>query len=222
MKLISEKIENAKFIIQEDQENNKSLFLEGIFLQAEVINGNKRRYPIDILKTEVDRYITEQVNQNRAFGELGHPDSPIINLDRVSHLVTEIRQEGNNFIGKAKVLDTPNGNIIKNLIDGGASLGVSSRGLGSLTEQEHEGSGMVNVVNSDFRICTAADVVADPSAPDAFVRGIMENKEWVFVEGKFVEKDIETAKKNIASTPKTTLEEQKILEFVKFMASLRK
>lgn len=223
MKLIAEKVEEAKFILQEDKETNtKNLFLEGIFLQAEVVNGNRRKYPVDILENEVNRYIKEQIETKRAFGELGHPDNPTINLDRVSHLVTEIRKDGNNFIGKARVLNTPNGNIVKSLIEEGASLGVSSRGLGSLSEEALSEGGVVNVVNNDYRICTAADIVADPSAPDAFVRGIMENREWVYVNGKYLEQDIEQAKTAIKAAPSSKLEEQKIIEFIKFLTSLKK
>ena len=159
----------------------------------------------------------EQVKNNRAYGELGHPDTPSINLDRVSHLIVDLRKEGTNYIGKAKLLETPMGNIARGLLDGGANLGVSSRALGSL-QMNKEG---VNVVQDDFMLSTAADIVADPSAPDAYVRGIMENKEWVFVDGKFVEKHIEEVKSFIKKTSSRNLEEAKLMAFQRFLSKIR-
>lgn len=173
MKLITEEIVSTRYLIEEVN-GKKEHFIEGIFMQAEKQNRNGRIYPKHVLSKEVDRYNRDYVNKNRAFGELGHPDSPAINLDRVSHMITKLYPDGNNFIGKAKILDTPNGKIVKSLLDGGASLGVSTRGVGSLKPQNG-----YQLVQDDFHLATAADIVADPSAPDAFVQGIMENAEWV-------------------------------------------
>jgi hypothetical protein len=178
MKLITERIEEVKYLVEE-KGGKKHHFIEGVFLQANVVNRNNRMYQPESMEREVNRYNKEYVKENRAFGELGHPDSPTINLHRVSHMIKNIRQEGHNFIGKAKIMDTPYGNIVKNLIDEGARLGVSSRGMGSLKETK-EG---YNLVQDDFYLATAADIVAEPSAPDAFVRGIMEGKEWVWDNG---------------------------------------
>jgi hypothetical protein len=166
---------------------------------------------------EVGRYIKESVEKNRAYGELGHPDTPSINLDRVSHLIVSLRKEGTNYIGKAKILETPMGQIARGLLDGGANLGVSSRALGSL-QTNNEG---VQIVQDDFMLSTAADIVADPSAPDAFVRGIMESKEWVFVDGKFVEQHIEEAQRSIRKASSRNLEEAKIYAFQKFLSKIR-
>lgn len=174
-------------------------------------------YPESVMDREVARYIQESVKMNRAYGELGHPDTPSINLDRVSHMIVDLRKEGTNYIGRAKIMETPMGNIARGLLDGGANLGVSSRALGSLKVNE-EG---INVVQDDFMLSTAADIVADPSAPDAYVRGIMEGKEWVFVDGKFVEKHIEEAKSFIKKTSSRNLEEAKILAFQKFLSKIR-
>ena len=177
MKLITETTEDIQYI-KEDKDGKTNLFIEGVFLQSDLKNRNGRVYPREIMQREVNRYVKESINKKRAMGELGHPDGPTINLDRVSHMITSLREDGSNYIGKAKILDTPMGNIVKNLIDEGASLGVSSRGLGTLKEKNG-----INEVQDDFVLSTAADIVADPSAPDAFVRGIMEHKEWVMVEG---------------------------------------
>lgn len=177
MKLITETIEDVK-VITEEKNGVKSLFITGPFLVGEQKNRNGRVYPKNILEKEVKRYNEEYVSKNRAFGELGHPDSPSINLDRVSHLIVNLRQEGATFIGKAKILETPMGKIAKNLLDGGATLGVSSRGMGSLKEVNG-----TNMVQDDYYLATAADIVADPSAPGAFVQGIMEGKEWVWDNG---------------------------------------
>ena len=174
MKLITEQIENVK-ILTEEKNGKKLLYIEGVFLQSELKNRNGRMYPFSVLEREVGRYNEEYVKSKRALGELGHPDGPTINLDRVSHRITSLRAEGNNFIGKAQILDTPMGNIAKNLLGEGVQLGVSSRGMGSIDKRED-----CNVVRDDFMLTTAADIVADPSAPDAFVNGIMEGKEWIW------------------------------------------
>ena len=176
MKLIKEHTESVKFIVEAAKEGKpKNYFIEGIFLQFDQNNRNMRRYPKDIMENEVKRYTEQYIDRNRAYGELGHPDNPTINLPLVSHMIKSLNMEGQNFVGRAKVLDTPNGKIVKSLIDEGAQLGVSSRGLGSLVEKNG-----INVVQKDFQLSTAADIVADPSAHDAFVQGVMEGKEWVY------------------------------------------
>lgn len=176
MKLIKEHTEEVKLIVEEATGGKgKNYFIEGVFLQANLKNRNGRMYPKEVMQKEVDRYNKEYIAKNRAFGELGHPDSPTINLDRVSHMIKDLRLEGDNYIGRAKIMDTPYGKIVKNLIDEGAQLGVSSRGLGSLVQKNG-----VQLVQDDFMLATAADIVADPSAPDAFVEGIMEGKEWIY------------------------------------------
>ena len=217
MKLIKEVVESTKFVVEEKLGKGKTYFIEGVFLQSELQNRNGRMYPESIMDKEVGRYLKEYVKQNRAYGELGHPDSPSINLDRVSHLIVDLRKEGTNYIGKAKILDTPMGQIAKGLLDGGANLGVSSRALGSL-KMNNEG---INVVQDDFMLSTAADIVADPSAPDAFVRGIMESKEWTFVDGKFVEKNIEEVRSFIKRTSSRSLEEAKITAFQHFLSKIK-
>lgn len=176
MKLIKEHVEEVKLIVEANENGKaKDYFIEGVFLQSNLKNRNGRMYPKDIMEKEVKRYTKEYIDKNRAYGELGHPDSPTINLDRVSHMIKSLRVEGDNYIGKAKILDTPYGKIVKALIDEGAQLGVSSRGLGSLVQRNG-----VNLVQDDFMLATAADIVADPSAPDAFVEGVMEGAEWVY------------------------------------------
>ena len=175
MKLIKEHIEEVKLIVEAKDGKGKDYYIEGVYLQSNLKNRNGRMYPKDIMEKEVKRYTNEYINKNRAYGELGHPDSPTINLDRVSHMIKSLKMEGNNWVGKAKILDTPYGKIVKALIDEGAQLGVSSRGLGSLVQKDG-----VNLVQDDFMLATAADIVADPSAPDAFVEGVMEGKEWVY------------------------------------------
>ena len=217
MKLIKEVVESTKLVVEEKLGKGKTYFIEGVFLQSELQNRNGRMYPESIMDKEVGRYLKESVKQNRAYGELGHPDSPSINLHRVSHLIVDLRKEGTNYIGKAKILDTPMGQIAKGLLDGGANLGVSSRALGSL-KMNNEG---INVVQDDFMLSTAADIVADPSAPDAFVRGIMESKEWTFVDGKFVEKNIEEVRSFIKKTSSRSLEEAKIIAFQHFLSKIR-
>jgi hypothetical protein len=214
MKLITEKIEEAKLIV-ENKNGKKSYTIEGIFLQGNLKNRNGRYYPVDILEREVKKYEDSYINSGRALGELGHPDGPTINLDRVSHLITSLNREGNNFKGKARILDTPMGNIAKNLLDEGVKLGVSSRGLGTLKEE----NGM-KVVSDDFMLATAADIVADPSAPDAFVQGIMEGKEWIWQGNRLTEKRIETYKKSIVNSPVSELTERKIQAFADFIQNL--
>lgn len=217
MKLIKEVTESVKLVTESKLGKGKEYFIEGIFLQSAIQNRNKRMYPEEVMDKEVARYMKEQVENNRAYGELGHPDNPQINLDRVSHLIVSLRKEGTNYIGKAKILETPMGQIAKGLLDGGANLGVSSRALGSLVTN-NEG---VSIVQDDFMLSTAADIVADPSAPDAYVRGIMENKEWVFVDGKFVEKHIEEVKDSIRKTSSRNLAEAKIRAFQDFLSKIR-
>jgi len=215
MKLISEIVEQVQVITEE---KSKDLYLEGVFLQSELANRNNRIYPKAVMEKEVARYMKEYVDSNRAFGELGHPEGPVINLDRVSHIITSLKEDGNNYIGRAKILNTPMGNIVRGLIEGGAQLGVSSRGMGTLKERE----GGINEVQNDFYLATAADIVADPSAPDAFVQGIMENKEWMFVNGSWTYQNMDETKKLIEATKKQQLEEMKFRVFENFMNSLSK
>ncbi|NBP55736.1 primosomal protein [bacterium] len=218
MKLIREFTESVKYLVETPKgETTKSYFIEGVFLQGEIKNRNGRIYPMDIMKKEVERYTKENIEKNRAYGELGHPDSPTINLDRVSHMIKELKLDGNNYVGKAKIMDTPYGKIVKSLIDEGANLGVSSRGMGSL-RAKNDGT---QLVQDDFMLATAGDIVADPSAPDAFVRGVMEGKEWVFVDGKFVEKDIEQVRKEIASTNRIALAEAQAIQFANFLKKIK-
>lgn len=217
MKLIREVLETTNLVVESKMGKGKQYFIEGVFLQSELKNRNGRMYPEAIMDKEVARYTEQYVAKNRAYGELGHPDTPSINLDRVSHLIVDLRKEGTNYIGKAKILDTPMGQIAKGLLDGGANLGVSSRALGSL-QVNKEG---VQVVQDDFMLSTAADIVADPSAPDAFVQGIMESKEWVFVDGKFVEKHIEETQRSIRTASSKDLTEAKIRAFQNFLSKIR-
>ena len=214
MKLIIETVEEVKYLVEENN-GQKSHFIEGVFMQSEQKNRNGRVYPKPIMEREVKRYEREYISEKRAFGELGHPDSPSINLDRVSHMIVSLREDGNNYIGKAKILGTPYGNIVKNLIDEGAKLGVSSRGMGSLKP-----SNGYQLVQDDFYLATAADIVADPSAPDAFVRGIMENKEWVFMNGVLQEMEIEQMQKQIKRAKQKQLEEVKLRQFANFISKL--
>lgn len=215
MKLITEEILDVQYLVESDGKGGENKFITGIFMQAEKQNRNGRVYPLHILNKESDRYNREYVSKNRAFGELGHPENPQINLDRVSHLITSLHRDGNNFIGKAKILDTPNGKIVKSLLDGGASLGVSTRGVGSL--RAHNG---YQQVQDDYKLATAADVVADPSAPDAFVRGIMEGKEWVFLNGHWTEQNNDHAKKLIKESSRHDLEEVALKIFENYISKL--
>jgi len=214
MKLITEINESIEYIVEE-KNGKKSMHINGVFMMGETKNRNGRVYPHDILMNEVKRYNTEYVDKNRAFGELGHPEGPTINLERVSHMIKELKPDGNNIIGKAKIMDTPYGNIVKNLIDEGAKLGVSSRGMGSLEER-----GGTNYVKDDFYLATAADIVADPSAPDAFVEGIMEGKEWVWDNGVIKEAIISNMKRNIVKAPSKNLDETKLRAFNSFLSKL--
>jgi len=217
MRLIREINETTSLIVENKLGKGKEYFIEGIFLQSELQNRNGRLYPEKVMDKEVGRYMEALVKQNRAYGELGHPDTPSINLDRVSHLIVDLRKEGMNYVGKAKILETPMGNIARGLLDGGANLGVSSRALGSL-QMNKEG---IQVVQDDFMLSTAADIVADPSAPDAFVRGIMESVEWVFIDGKFEQRHIEETQKLIRRTPSKKLNETSIKAFQNFLTNLK-
>jgi hypothetical protein len=217
MKLIKEVTESVSFVVESKDGKKKDYYIEGIFLQSDIKNRNGRMYPESVMDNEVTRYIKESVKLNRAYGELGHPDSPSINLDRVSHMIVDLRKEGTNYVGKAKIMETPMGNIARGLLDGGANLGVSSRALGSL-KLNREG---VQIVQDDFMLSTAADIVADPSAPDAFVRGIMESCEWAFVDGKYVQRDIEEQQREIRRTSSKNLQEAKLRAFQNFLSKIR-
>ena len=214
MKLIREEVENVE-VITEGKGSAKKMYIEGTFLQGDIKNRNGRMYPVKTLAREVAKYDESYIQKGRALGELGHPDGPSINLDRVSHRITSLQQEGNNFIGRAQLLDTPMGNIAKSLLDEGVKLGVSSRGMGSLIKKEG-----CNVVADDFMLATAADIVADPSAPDAFVDGIMEGKEWVWDNGILKEAHIAAIKDEIDQATLINLQERKISAFSKFLKSL--
>lgn len=214
MKLIKEITETVSYLT-EDANGKKTLYIEGPFLVSEKKNRNGRLYEFNTMKKEVSRYTEEYINKNRAFGELGHPDSPTINLDRVSHMITSLREDGNQWVGKAKILDTPMGNIAKSLIEGGAQLGVSSRGMGSLKMVNG-----INVVQPDFYLATAADIVADPSAPGAFVQGIMEGKEWMLVDGKWTEVNIEESIDQIKRTTSKDIEKVSLQIFENFLKRL--
>ena len=214
MKLISEEIQNAEYLVEETN-GKKDYKIRGIFLQSELQNRNGRVYPKDILDKEVKRYNAEFINKKRAFGELGHPDGPTVNLERVSHMITKLYPDGSNFIGEAKIMNTPYGKIVKGLIDEGAQLGVSSRGMGSLEQR-----GGANYVKDDFYLATAADIVADPSAPYALVEVIMENKEWVWDNGVLVEKNIDAWKREIESAKRNALAEAKVRVFKNFLKNL--
>lgn len=216
MELIREEIEQVEVIV-EQRNGKKNLYIEGVFLQGDIKNRNGRMYPSETLAREVGRYNEQFVGKGRALGELGHPDGPTINLDRVSHKITSLRQEGSNFIGRAQILSTPMGNIAKSLLDEGVKLGVSSRGLGSLKEDRNG----IKIVGEDFMLATAADIVADPSAPDAFVNGIMEGKEWVWDGGILREKLAEKTYKTINTlVDQKRLEEQKLNLFNQFLSNL--
>jgi len=216
MKLIREEIESVEFLV-ETRNGRKSMYIEGVFLQGNIKNRNGRMYPMETLRKEVSRYNENHVQSGRALGELGHPDTPTVNLDRVSHKIVSLKESGANFIGKAKILGTPMGKIASSLIDEGVKLGVSSRGIGSL-KPTREG---VNVVSDDFMLATAADIVADPSAPDAFVNGIMEGKEWVWEGGILREQLAEKTKKAINTLAgQSALEEHKLSLFNNFLNNL--
>ena len=215
MKLISEHVDDVELICEATEDVKKNYKIRGVFMQAEIKNRNGRMYPQTVLENEVKRYNKEYVKQKRAFGELGHPDGPTVNLERVSHMITKLTPEGKNFIGEAKIMDTPYGKIVKNLIDEGAKLGVSSRGMGSLEPKRN-----MQIVKDDFYLATAADIVADPSAPNAFVEGIMEGKEWVWDNGVIKERDIEEWKQYINEAKRLRLAEAKAKVFKEFIEKL--
>ena len=216
MKLISEEAIDVDFVTEEDENKKKNYFIEGIFMQSEMKNRNGRVYPKAILQKEVKRYTDKFINTKRAFGELGHPDGPTVNLERVSHMITELVEDGANFVGRAKIMDTPYGKIVKNLIDEGAKLGVSSRGMGSLKPVQDG----LQEVQSDFYLATAADIVADPSAPDAFVSGIMEGKEWVWDNGLLKEKEIVEYQKRVERATEISRNKVRIEAFENFITKL--
>jgi hypothetical protein len=216
MKLIRETVENVKYLTEASENGKKNLFIEGTFLVGDKINKNNRMYEMATLRNEVARYNEEYIKTNRALGELGHPDTPSINLERVSHKIVSLVEDGNTFYGKALILETPYGQIVKNFIDNDVSIGVSSRALGSVVTTK-EG---YNLVQNDLRLATAADIVADPSAPGAFVNGIMENKEWMFVEGHFVEADFDNAKKQIQRASSKQIEEVALKLFENYLRKL--
>jgi hypothetical protein len=218
MKLITELFEDVEYITEAKESGEKEHYIHGIFLQANRKNRNGRIYEMHVMEPEVNRYMKEVVSTKRAYGELGHPQGPAINLDRVSHIITELKRDGDNFMGKAKLTDTPMGNIARGLLKSGAQLGVSSRGLGSL-KPSRDGAMMVQ---PDFRLATAADIVADPSAPDAFVQGVMENVEWLYdpVKDTWHEQRLENMKKQIHAMSRNQLEEQRISIFENYLTSL--
>jgi hypothetical protein len=216
MKLITETIDDVKYLVEESEEGKKKLYIEGTFLVGDAVNKNNRMYKMGTLRNEVARYTEEFINTNRALGELGHPDTPSINLERVSHKIVSLKEDGNTFYGKALILGTPYGQIVENFINNDIQVGVSSRALGSLV-QTKEG---YNLVQDDLKLATAADIVADPSAPGAFVQGIMENKEWVLVNGKFMEADFDHAKKTIQRASKSQIEETALKLFENYLRKL--
>ena len=215
VKLIAEAVEEVEYITEEKEGGGKNYKIRGIFMQADIKNRNGRIYPMEVLDEEVKNYNKKFIKQNRAFGELGHPEGPTVNLERVSHMITSLKPDGKNFIGEAKIMDTPMGKIVKNLMDEGAKLGVSSRGMGSLKQR-----GGANVVSDDFYLATAADIVADPSAPNAFVEGIMEGKEWVWNNGALVEAHVADLKKKFDVKKHQRQVNLEALEFAKFLEKL--
>ena len=215
VKLIAEAVEEVEYITEEKEGGGKNYKIRGIFMQADIKNRNGRIYPMEVLNEEVKKYNKNFIEQKRAFGELGHPDGPTVNLERVSHMITSLKPDGKNFIGEAKIMDTPMGKIVKNLMDEGAKLGVSSRGMGRLKQR-----GGANVVSDDFYLATAADIVADPSAPNAFVEGIMEGKEWVWNNGALVEAHVADLKKKFDVKKHQRQVNLEALEFAKFLEKL--
>ena len=215
MKLISEQLQDVEFIKEEKENGKKDYKIKGIFMQADIKNRNGRVYPMDVLDKEVKRYNQEYVDKKRAFGELGHPEGPTVNLDKVSHMITKLEPNGKNIIGEAKIMDTPNGKIVKTLMDEGATLGVSSRGMGSL-----EPKNGANYVKKDFYLATAADIVADPSAPNAFVEGIYEGKEWVWDNGSLIESELQRMKRRIDERVRKRQANENALEFAKYLKML--
>ena len=215
VKLISEEIQDVEYICEENENGKKNYKIKGVFMQADIKNRNGRVYPMEVLNKEVRRYNKEYINEKRAFGELGHPDGPTVNLERASHMITKLYPDGKNFIGEAKIMSTPMGEIVKTLMDEGAKLGVSSRGMGSLDQKNG-----ANYVRDDFYLATAADIVADPSAPNAFVEGIMEGKEWVWNNGSLVEAELERAKQRINERVRKRQVNENALEFINFLKKL--
>ena len=215
VKLISEEIQDVEYITEQKENGKKNYKIKGIFMQADIKNRNGRVYPQEVLEKEVRRYNKDQINNNRAYGELGHPEGPTINLERASHMITDLYPDGKNFIGEAKILSTPMGKIVENLLDDGAKLGVSSRGMGSLNQKNG-----ANYVRDDFYLATAADIVADPSAPNAFVQGIMEGKEWVWNHGTLVEAELVRMKDRIERRTRSRHAKEDALEFAKFLKLL--
>jgi hypothetical protein len=215
VKLISEEIQDVEYICEQKEDGKKNYKIKGVFMQADIKNRNGRVYPMEVLNKEVRRYNKEYINEKRAFGELGHPDGPTVNLERASHMITRLYPDGKNFIGEAKIMSTPMGEIVKTLMDEGAKLGVSSRGMGSLDQKNG-----ANYVRDDFYLATAADIVADPSAPNAFVEGIMEGKEWVWNNGSLVEAELERAKQRINERVRKRQVNENALEFISFLKKL--
>ena len=215
MKLIAEQLTDVEFITEDKDNGKKDYKIRGIFMQSDIKNRNGRVYPQEVLAKEVAKYNKNFISQNRAFGELGHPDGPTVNLERVSHMITKLAPDGKNFIGEAKIMDTPMGKIVKNLMDEGATLGVSSRGMGSLEQRNG-----ANYVKDDFYLATAGDIVADPSAPNAFVEGIMEGKEWVWDNGALVESEVAELKQKFDVQKRQRQANLEALEFAKFLKRL--
>ena len=215
VKLFSEAIEEVQYITEAKEGGGKNYKIKGIFLQADIKNRNGRVYPMEVLEKEVTRYNKKFINENRAYGELGHPEGPTVNLERVSHMVTELYPDGKNFIGEAKIMETPMGKIVKNIMDEGGKLGVSSRGMGSLDQKNG-----ANYVRDDFYLATAADIVADPSAPNAFVEGIMEGKEWVWNNGALVEAELVELRRKFDVKKRQRDAKIEALEFAKFLKRL--
>ena len=215
VKLISEQVQDVEYITEEKEDGKKNYKIKGVFMQADIKNRNGRVYPREILQKEVKRYNKQYINEKRAFGELGHPDGPTVNLERASHMITGLYPDGKNFIGEAKILSTPMGNIVKNLMDEGAKLGVSSRGMGSLDQKNG-----ANYVRDDFYLATAADIVADPSAPNAFVEGIMEGKEWIWDNGTLVESELVRMRERINTRVRKRQASEDALELASFLKML--
>ena len=215
MKLISESLENVKFLKEEDDNGKKNYKIKGVFMQGGIKNRNGRVYPVEVLQKEIERYNEKVFDENRSYGELGHPEGPTVNLDRVSHMVTSLKQDGKDFIGEAKIMDTPMGKIVKNIMDEGGKLGVSSRGMGSLEQKNG-----ANYVKPDFMLAAAADIVADPSAPNAFVQGIMEGKEWIWDNGLLKEVELQEIVNDIETGVRKKIPGIQSLAFAKFLKKL--
>jgi len=215
MKLIAEEVQEVQYLSEETEDGKKNYKIKGIFLQGDIKNRNGRVYPVEVLDKEVRRYEKEFINENRAYGELGHPEGPTVNLDRVSHMVTSLKRDGSNFVGEAKIMSTPMGKIVSNIMDDGGKLGVSSRGMGSLEQKNG-----ANYVKNDFYLATAADIVADPSAPQAFVEGIMEGKEWIWDNGLLKEVEVAEIQEDIERGVRSRNAKYQALAFAKFLKKL--